>query len=97
LCRGPVALLDGQVVAGVSCKVRAGEGNPSKRRLAQHIARLSLSVCSTHESGLCGNIMVSPAVQDNAGDIAPRVEPGHRKYLSKLQPNLALELTEGRG
>ena len=89
-----MALLDGQIVAGVAGQVRVGECNPSKGGFAQHIAGRRLAVLSVNKSGLRDDEVVPPAVQNNAGNIAPRLKSRGREHLRKLLAHLALEIAK---
>ena len=65
-----------------------------ERRTPQNLAGSRLTIAPKEEPGLRTEIGMSPAIQDNAGDVAPRVEAAAREHIAELLTDLALVIFE---
>src|SRR5579864_6372135 len=67
-----------------SSKIGICKGNPSKRSVPQNLAGCGPAIAAKEKPGLRTEIGVPPAVEDDPGDIPPRVKARAVKHLSKL-------------
>ena len=63
-------------------QIRIREGNAAVRIVAQDFSRSGLPIGAKEKSGLGAEIGVAPPVQNDAGDIAPRVESGLENIIA---------------
>jgi hypothetical protein len=83
------------VIAGAS-EIRVRKSYPSVRTPAQHIPRRRLAVRAEEKSRLRIHVRVSPAVEDDSGDVTSRIESAGREHVAELVTERALVLREGR-
>src|SRR5689334_6328100 len=69
--------------------------NPPVRLVTQDIAWRGLAVGAEEEPWLRIHIGVAPAIEDDAGDVASRIESARRKHVRHLLAEHALVLREG--
>jgi len=71
-----------------SRQISIGKCYAAEWRTAQNLAGSRWTIASEEEPGLWAQIGVSPAIQDNSGDVAPRIEAAWREHLVKLLTDL---------
>ena len=78
-------------------QVRVREGDPSKGGPSQNFPGRRLSLLAKEESRSRTEIGVTPAVEDDSGNVAAGIESRTREHLAELLPKLALLLAKGGG
>src|SRR5271155_4355220 len=97
LLHGPVRLDNRRFVIGHSRKIHVGKGDSSERRRPKNLSRRGFAVFTEIKSRSRAGICVSPAVQDNSGDVAGGIETRPREHFRKLLTNPALVFAEPSG
>ena len=76
-------------------QISVGKRDAAEGRVPQNFSRGRLTTSAKEESGLRAQISVTPAVQDNAGDVPLRAESGAAKHLRELFSDLSFIVSEG--
>src|SRR5262245_64909473 len=97
LAGSPLTFFDGCHVTRVSREVRISERDSTERGIAQDIAEGGLPVLAKKESRLWAGVGMSPAIENDAGDIAFCVKLRCVEHIGQLVTNLALVLAKGSG
>lgn len=63
-------------------------------RTAQNFAGSRLTIAPEEEPRLWAQIGMSPAIQDNSGDVAPGIEAPLREHLAKLLTDLSFIISK---
>ena len=71
-----------------------GESDAAKGHAAEYLARRVISILAKEKAGLRAEVGVAPAVQNQAGDITPRVEAYAGEHRGELLADAALVLAE---
>ena len=75
-------------------KICIGESDPTVRMIAQDIARRRLAVDAEEESRLRIHVRVSPAIENDSGDIPAWIESTRREHVGHLLAECSLVLGE---
>src|SRR5262245_10167209 len=97
LAGSPLTFFDGCHVTRVSREVRISERDSTERGIAQDIAEGGLPVLAKKESRLRAGVGMTPAIENDSGNIAFCVKVGSGEHIGQLLTNLALVLTKGSG
>ena len=87
---------DGAAMVHNSGEICIRKSNSSKRRGAKDFSRRRLAIFAEEEARLWIQISMSPAIQNDSGDVALGIAPRAREHVSKLLANLAFVFREGR-
>ena len=73
-------------VAVIRCssEIRIGKRDATVRPVAQNVARCGLAVQAKEEAWLWIHVRVASAIQDDAGDVAARIEPARSEHVGHL-------------
>ena len=77
-------------------KIRVGESDSPEWQAPQDLTGSGLAVFPKEESGLRTEIGVTPAIQNDGGNVAPCIEPGGSKHSRELLPDAPLVLSKRR-
>src|SRR5271169_1631617 len=89
-------LQNGRPMVHDASQIRIRKGDAAERGVAQDFTRSRLSARAKEESRLRTQIGVAPAVQDNAGDVAPGIESSTRKHHRELLADAAFVFSKRR-
>src|SRR5947207_12123061 len=76
-------------------EIRIRKSDPTVRTIPQNIPRRRLAVHAEKESRLRIHVRVSPAIEDDPGDVSPRIESAGREHVGHLLAERSLVLREG--
>ena len=82
------------MIAGAG-EIRISKSNPTVRLIPQHIPRRRLAVDAEEKSRLWSHVRVSPAIEDDSGDVPARIEATGREHVGHLFAERSLVLGEG--
>src|SRR3569832_1636446 len=77
-------------------EVSIREGDASERSAAQDVARCGLAVRAEEESRLRAQIGMPPAIENDRGDITPRIEACLGEHARELLADAPLVFSERR-
>ena len=75
-------------------KIGISESDPTVRAVAQDVPRRRLAVKAEKESGLRIHVRVTPAIENDSGNVSARIEPARREHVAELLAERALVLGE---
>ena len=81
------------MIAGPS-KIRVGKRDPTVRTIPQDVPRRRLAVAPEEEPRLRVHVRVTPAIENDAGDVPARIEAAGREHVGELLAESALVLRE---
>src|SRR3982750_4719738 len=88
---------DGGSMVWRAGQVRIRERDSSKGRCTQNLPGRRLPVTAEEKSGLRADVCMSPAIQDDAGDVTSGIEPTSGKHLSQLCADLPFVIAKRSG
>src|SRR6266568_3658457 len=78
-----------------ACEVGVRKGDASEGRAAKHFPGCGLVIFAEEEPRLRAAESMSPAIEDDAGDVPPGIEAGSGEHVVELLADAALVLTVG--
>src|SRR5260221_2084710 len=81
------------MIAG-PCKIRVGKRDPTVRTTAQDVPWRWLAVAAEEKPRLRIHVRVTPAIENDAGNVSARIEPAGREHVGELLAERALVLRE---
>src|SRR5687768_5219347 len=96
LLHGSICFADRVAVIHCAGKIGVRKSDSTVGAVAQDVARRGLAVDAEEEAGLRIHVRVTPAVEDDPGDVSTRIEAPRREHVAELLPERALVLRERR-
>src|SRR5260370_35927619 len=83
------------MIAGPS-KIRVRKRDPTVRMIPQDVPRRRHAIGAEEKPRLRIHVRVTPAIENDAGDVTARIEYGGREHVGELRPERALVMRERR-
>src|SRR5439155_12371599 len=83
------------MIAG-SSKIRIRKRDPTVRTIPQDVPRRRLAIDTEEKPRLRIHVRVTPAIENDAGDVPARIESAGREHVGELLAKCALVLRERR-
>ena len=84
LSGSPLGFGDCSLMVGIAGEVCVRKRNTAEAGLAQNVARRRLAIPAEEKAGLRATVGMAPAVEDDAGYVAPSIEARGSEHIRQL-------------